>query len=457
MRTHAGFWLRALLLGLLGAFAVSSGAAAKPSLGGSSVRSSASETAEAISAGVDHNCLLTGAGGVKCWGWNLFGQLGDRTTTTRLTPVAVFGLGRGVSAISAGVVHTCALTSADGVECWGRNQFGELGDGTTTDRSIPVPVSGLGSGVSAIDVGWRHTCALTSAGGVECWGRNQLGELGDGTMTNRSIPVAVSGLGSGASAIALGLFHTCALTSAGGVMCWGYNEFGQLGDGTTTNSSVPVAVSGLGGGVTAIAAGRYHTCALTSTGGVKCWGWNPSGQLGDGTRTMRLTPVDVVGLASEVTAIAAGGHTCALTSAGSVECWGDTGYDLTPVDISGLGIAVSAIAVGGAHTCALTSAGRVKCWGSNAHGQIGDGTMRDRHAPTAVVGFGGSAPCVVPDVVGRPLAKAKTRIVHAYCRVGSVKWISSPKKKGTVVSQSPRPSKRLTKGARVNLRVSRGR
>jgi alpha-tubulin suppressor-like RCC1 family protein len=412
MRTPAGSWLRAFLLGVLAsAVIVSSGAEAEPSLG------SASAPAKAISAGVDHACLLTGTGGVKCWGWNLFGQLGDRTTTTRLTPVPVFGLGRGVSAISAGVVHTCALTSAGGVECWGRNQFGELGDGTMTNRSIPVPVSGLGSGVSAI---------------------------------------------------ALGLFHTCALTSAGGVKCWGYNDFGQLGDGTRTNSSVPVAVSGLVGGVTAIAAGGYYTCALTSAGGVKCWGWNGSGQLGDGTTTMRLTPVDVAGLGGSVAELSSGaGHTCASTGVGGVECWGSNGYGqlgdgttttrLTPVDISGLGSAVSAIDAGGAHTCALTSAGSVKCWGSNAHGQLGDGTMRDRHAPVAVVGFGGSAPCVVPDVVGKPLAKAKTRIVHAFCRVGSVKWISSPKKKGTVVTQSPRPNKRLTKGARVNLRVSRGR
>ncbi len=158
---------------------------------------------------------------------------------------------------------------------------------------MPVDVSGLGSGVRAIAAG-GHSCALTSAGGVKCWGSNFAGQLGNGTNTDSNVPVDVSGLGSGISAIAAGGNHSCALTSAGAVKCWGFNIFGQLGDGTSTDSNVPVDVSDLGSGISAIAAGGIHSCALTSAGGAKCWGNNSGGQLGDGSsQPFSTVPVDV--------------------------------------------------------------------------------------------------------------------------------------------------------------------
>ncbi|HUK95675.1 MAG TPA: PASTA domain-containing protein [Gaiellaceae bacterium] len=459
--------LPARVLALLGAVAViacSGAAVASPS--GSR---SASTRATAIAAGGLHTCLLTSAGAVKCWGYNRYGQLGDGTTTDRHAPVAVSGLAGGVAAIAAGYDHTCALTSAGGVECWGWNKYGQLGDGTTTDRRRPVDVSGLTSGVAAIAPGGGHTCALTSAGGVECWGDDEVGQLGDGTLTQRYTPVDVSGLTSGVAAIAAGAAHTCALTSAGGVKCWGDDELGQLGDGTLTQHYAPVDVSGLTSGVVAIAAGGDHACALTTAGGVKCWGDNTGGQLGDGTNEGSSTPVAVSGLTSGVMAIGAAraSHTCALKTAGGVVCWGynvdgqlgdGTTIERTaPVDVSGLTGGVAAIAAGGVHTCALTSAGGVECWGGNTHGGLGDGTKIDRHRPVGVIGFGGVVRCVVPNVLGEPLAKAKTRIARAHCRVGTVKRVASRKKKNTVVGESPRPGKRLRKGARVNLTVSRGR
>jgi alpha-tubulin suppressor-like RCC1 family protein len=154
-------------------------------------------------------------------------------------------------------------------------------------------VSGLTSGVRAVSAGSEHTCALTEAGGVKCWGNNRAGQLGDGTRTRHRIPVDVSGLTSNGSAISAGSGHTCALTTAGGAKCWGMNGYGELGDGTTTSRLTPVDTTGLTSGVAAIATVGWHTCALTTDGRVKCWGANQYGQLGDGTTTRRLTPINV--------------------------------------------------------------------------------------------------------------------------------------------------------------------
>ncbi|MFQ5343763.1 MAG: hypothetical protein ACE5F6_19645, partial [Anaerolineae bacterium] len=324
----------------------------------------------AIAAGDFHTCVLTVNGGVKCWGRNDSGQLGDGTTTRRYTPVDVSGLTSGVTAIAPGAYHTCALTAAGGVKCWGAGGFGQLGDGATTQRTTPVDVVGLSSGVQAITGG----CALTTAGGVKCWGRNDSGQLGDGTTTNRTTPVDVVGLSSGVVAIATGGSHSCALTTGGGVKCWGYNHYGQLGDGTTTDRHTPVDVVGLSSGVQAIAAGALDVCALTMGGGVKCWGWNWYGQLGDGTTTSRHTPVDVVGLSSGVQAISSG-------------WW---------------------------NTCALTMGDGVKCWGYNGYGQLGDGTSTNRSTPVAVPGTEGVGKVDIPDPHGSGPVKVIIEGNYAY-------------------------------------------
>jgi alpha-tubulin suppressor-like RCC1 family protein len=348
-----------------------------------------------VSAGITHTCSVTEAGRVVCWGENNFGQLGNGTTTSSTTPVAVSGLSSGVQEVAAGGAYTCALTGAGAVECWGRNAEGQLGNGTTTSSTTPVAVSGLSSGVVAIAAGAFHACALTRAGAAVCWGNNGSGQLGDGTTTTRTTPVTVSGLSSGVVAITTGREHTCAVTLATAAMCWGNNSEGQLGDGTTANRLTPVTVSGLSHGVKEVAAGGFHTCARTEAGAALCWGKNGSGQLGNGTTLGSPTPVGVSGLSSGVNTIAAGEeYNCALTEAGAVECWGNNVEGqlgdgtatsrLAPVPVSGLSSGVTRITANRGHTCALTGARAAVCWGNNLYGQIGDGTTTNRLTPVAV-------------------------------------------------------------------------
>lgn len=367
-------------------------------------------TATAIAAGGSHTCALTTSGGVKCWGYNGFGELGNGTTSDSNVPVGVSGLGGGVSAITAGEAHTCALTTTGSIKCWGRNSSGELGDGTTTDRHTPVGVSGLTSGIRAITAGDSHICALTTSGGVKCWGGNGSGQLGNGTNTNSNVPVdvcadstCISEL-SGISAIVAGYAHTCALTTSGEVKCWGHNGVGELGNGTNMDSQVPVDVCGDANCVgslsslSASAAGGFHTCAVMTSGGAKCWGRNGSGELGNGTNTDSNVPVNVSSLTSGTSAMTAGWyHTCTLTTSGGVKCWGRNASgqlgngtntsNNVPVNVSSLTSGVQRIEAGSHHTCALTTSGGIKCWGANFDGELGNGTNTDSNVPVNVVGF----------------------------------------------------------------------
>ena len=342
--------------------------------------------------------------------------MGDGTTTSSYIPVDVNGLTSGVAAVAAGASHTCALMDAvhgGAVKCWGHNYYGQLGNNTVTDSLTPVDVSGLTGGVAAVTAGGYHTCALMDAvhgGGVKCWGLNSAGQLGDDTGVDSSTPVDVSGLTSGAAAVAAGGYHTCAVTAGGGVKCWGDNTYGQLGDDTTDPRLAPVQVvdgdpSGFLSGVAAVAGGGYHTCALKSNGAVKCWGYNLSGQVGDNTiMYLRTAPVAVSGLdgsaGHRAAAVAAGGnHTCAVMDAaqgGGAECWGRNAEGqlgdgtstnrFAPVQVSGLDGDEDGMADGASHTCAVTTDGRVKCWGGNGAGQLG---INPGWTPVDVVAFKG--------------------------------------------------------------------
>lgn len=259
--------------------------------------------AQQVSVGDSHACAVTVTGGAECWGRNHLGQLGSGGSYEySSTPVDVLGLTSGVAAVSAGAGHTCALLVAGSVKCWGQNSAGQLGDGTRNSSSTPVDVQGLGT-ATALGVGRLHSCAVIIGGGVRCWGLNEHGQSGVPTgeiclfptpYGCNTVPVDVYGINDGAARIAAGLTHTCALTTAGGIRCWGDNAFGRLGDGTSNDSAVPVDVLGLSSGVLSVSAGGQHTCAVTVAGGLKCWGANPAGQLGDGTTEARLSPTDVV-------------------------------------------------------------------------------------------------------------------------------------------------------------------
>lgn len=373
-----------------------------------------------VSVGEDHACALTTAGAVKCWGRNLAGELGNNSTTQSSVRVNVVGLSSGVIAISAGKSFTCALTNLGAVKCWGHNGNGQLGNNTTTSSTVPVAVSGLSSGVIAIAAGEFHVCALMSVGAVKCWGSYEGGKLGSNASADQLAPVDVIGLGSGVVALAVGFGHSCAVTNTGAVKCWGRNDYGQIGNNTVVDAATPVDVLGLSSGVAAISAGGGHTCALTNAGAMKCWGWNAYGQLGNNTTAHQYTPVEVSGLGSGVKAISArgGAHTCALTTTNGLKCWGinsngqlginSTTVALTPTDVVGLTDGVSSMSAGGASTCAFTSLGGLKCWGQNFYGELGNNSTTNATTPVDVIGFGNDSPisigaghsCMLVDISG---------------------------------------------------------
>lgn len=391
----------------------------------------------AVTAGDHHTCALFSAGSVACWGSGSAGQLGDGLTWgrnpkpcgewCRATPGLVSGILDAIE-ITAGRGYTCALHASGYIDCWGGNGFGQLGNGGLTEQAlVPSRVAGIGNAIG-ISAGENHACALLSTGEVNCWGRNDSGQLGDGTSAGPEqcgqystpcsvTPVPVSGITS-AVAISAGRENVCAVLSTGGVTCWGANEVGQLGDETSDGpeecyplhycSTTPVPVAGLDS-ATAISVRELGACALRSTEGVECWGSNKFGELGSGTVvgpekcepngsncSTIPTPVSGVG---DVLAISGGGdHSCALRSGGGVYCWGSTrsgalgngsvasseicelGYCRTvPVPVIGIGDATSlaaggGYAAGGEHSCAVLTGGKVSCWGQNGSGELGIGS-----------------------------------------------------------------------------------
>ncbi len=273
-----------------------------------------------IAPGQAHTCSLNPSGGAECWGTGGQGALGNGAYASSSSPVLVSGLSAGVSRIASGGQMSCAVTAVGRAMCWGT---GQLGNGATTVSAVPVEVAGLSSGVAQISVGAAHSCVVTVAGAARCFGSNNYGQLGDGSTNDSATPVNVVGLGAGVASISVGIVRTCAVTTAGAAKCWGDGTAGSLGNGSSAHSSLPVDVQGLGSGVRQISTGAAHTCAVTTSGRAMCWGANGGGILGDGTTTNSFVPVNVHGLVSGVASISAGSfNSCAVTVQGEAWCWG---------------------------------------------------------------------------------------------------------------------------------------
>lgn len=289
--------------------------------------------ASAVAAGFAHSCALLDDGAVRCWGANEHGQLGDGSTQDSAVPVPVALPGPAAS-LAAGFVHSCAVAAQDGaLYCWGDNTTGALGDGTHTQRATPARVPGLPGPVTRVAAGggetatattktyYGHTCAV-SGGGLWCWGSDDSGQLGDGAFADRAAPVRSAPLLAAPDAIAAGDRHTCAL-AAGMVWCWGAGGSWQLGNGGTANQATPVQAQ-VTGAATALAAGAAHTCAVAA-GGLQCWGSNSSGQAsgGDNAQLTVQRPAAVALPGLTPSAVTAGDrHTCVVGGAGEVVCFG---------------------------------------------------------------------------------------------------------------------------------------
>ncbi len=296
---------------------------------------------------------------------------------------------------------TCVLRGDGTLWCWGDNFYGQLADGSTKDNPTPTKVGALGTTVVDVVVGREHICVRKTDGALWCWGFNDNGQLGDGTQISKTSPQQVVALGTSVVEVSPSYFHTCARKSDGSLWCWGLNKYGEIGDGTQINRLSPVQVGALGTSVAEVAAGGYHTCARKTDGTLWCWGRNATGQLGNGTTLDSLSPVQVASLGSTVVEVAAGNaFTCARKADGTMWCWGSNFYGQigngtnvdtpSPIQVAALGGGVVQIALGVTDdtACARKADGTAWCWGSNFVGQMGDGTFVDKQLPVQVSALG---------------------------------------------------------------------
>lgn len=373
-------------------------------------------TSPPIAAGGHHSCAVR-APGLQCWGENISGQLGNGANANSAKPVLVVDdAGKPlpeITGLAAGKAHSCALLKKDGaVSCWGQNDKGQLGDGTTTNRNKPAAVvvaGGILVNATGITAGDSHSCALMKSGAVWCWGKNDLGQLGDGSNKDSLTPAVALGADGkpivDAIAVSAGKNHTCALLQKdGSIKCWGDNGANQLGVGSVNSTNMAMSVIDSEGktktGFAALAAGGSHTCAVSSKGNLFCWGYNNNGQLGMSKTTKfaevptAVVAVDGTELGNIKTVSAGGYHTCAIRTDGKVLCFGkgasgqlgDGAFDTKESPVPVKADAVSAISAGLNHSCAVVSEGKkVMCWGDNNFGQLGIGAKGNQNSPIEVL------------------------------------------------------------------------
>ncbi|HEY6559479.1 MAG TPA: hypothetical protein VI072_19485 [Polyangiaceae bacterium] len=345
-----------------------------------------------------------------------------------------------VADVATGAYHTCVLKMNGTLWCWGHNDYGQLGDGTTTSRSVPVQVASLGTGVIAVAAGGSHTCARKRDGTLWCWGENYYGELGDGTTESPKLePVNVGPSFTDATGVTLGSLFTCAHKSDGTAWCWGYDYDGQLGNGVATDASIPrpAQLTTLPGDISEIEAGAAHACARSASGSLWCWGNNTLGQLGNGATAdaepLPVASATIPGCAAQV--VAGVDHTCARGSDGKLWCWGNNdagqlgagqrgGFERRPGHVA-LDRQVNGMDLGLSHTCALTQGGMPWCWGGNEFGQLGNG---------AQAAF--SASPVQPAAIGPGVVSVHTGYTHT-CAVtqDSMLWCWGDNRFGQVANE----------------------
>jgi alpha-tubulin suppressor-like RCC1 family protein len=333
-----------------------------------------------ISAGDSHACGVTTDNGAYCWG------------QSRLVPTAVLTALR-FREVRAGLQFTCGLTTDSRIYCWGTNVRGQLGAGSSRDSSgVPLAVAG-DRRYSLLRVGRSHVCANNLAGATFCWGGNDHGQLGDGTTTDRRSPRRVGG-GRTFVRLSTGGAHTCGVTASHQAYCWGFNNSGQLGDGSSIERHLPNPVKG-GLEFGQVTAGLSHSCGVTTGHAAYCWGRGSTGQLGYGDTDRRGRPIAVAGGLSFSGVSAGNAHTCGNTTSGRAYCWGfnsdgqvgdgtNLNQRLTPVAVVG-GLRFDAVlAAFNNYTCGLATDSHAYCWGENSLGYLGDGTTQDRSSPTPV-------------------------------------------------------------------------
>jgi alpha-tubulin suppressor-like RCC1 family protein len=342
--------------------------------------------AKSITVGYGHTCAAISDGTVWCWGNNTYGQLANGKEADSKVPELINGIKK-AKAVAAGSYFTCALLEDGTVICWGANA------GSKESKIPPEPVAGLTNAI-AISAGAKNACALLKNGEIVCWGNNKYGQLGNGSTTDSLVPVPVSGI-TNAIKVASGWDYNCALLSSGEVQCWGWNYEGKLGDGTTIDSYSPVPVKEINNAV-ALEVGPDNACVVLSGGTVKCWGKSTN-------------PLPVIGITNAVDVEVGGGHACALLTDGTIQCWGSNGCgelgngnatvaSSVPVTVScisnatslasGLGYSCSMMGYSGnGYTCALLQGGKVQCWGNNESGGLGSGNWLSSFIPITVYGF----------------------------------------------------------------------
>lgn len=384
-----------------------------------------------LAAGLNHTCAITTSRDVWCWGDNGLGQMGDGTTIDQRAPVRVIGTNP-ADLLTAGTNFVCSVTVLGAATCWGQNTNGQLGDGTITTRLVPTSVASLPSGVTAIEGGEVGTCALFGGGARRCWGLSENGQLGFGLPRLVVTPTLLTPLAP-VEALALSENeyrggHACAKLMGGDLRCWGENDFGQLGDGTTVAKPSPTAVSALAGIVLDIAVSsgaQGSSCAVLTNGQIHCWGGNGEGQLGDGTQVAHAAPAPATVSVPATSIVAGSDFYCATFMDGAVRCWGNNSNGqlgvtsmmvpryLLPTVVAGV-TAPLALAAGEDFVCALLGNGTVSCWGDNGDGQLGIGmasTTPQQVLPVAVSGLSN----VVQLGAGQNHACARTMTGDVHC------------------------------------------